>query len=234
MADCTLTGNARRFKERNRYVYEGTALFPGTALTCTLPLPSFVKVRRVIVNGTGATATAMTSYAQTSPGLTSASAKFQQYANSTGSISALEFSVTTTVATDATNIWTVGVINQTATLTPASIATAANSNNSTGGSAFTAYTKFALTLGVAAQLLVTLGDVLEWTFTKASSAANLVGLGLRTSIAATGTTANESLYGPTPNATSGFIDISSNRITIGRVAPNPTNNLPFQFTVEGY
>lgn len=211
---------------------EGVATFPGTALTCTLPLVGMAKLRHVNVVGLGQPPTAMTSYAQTSPGLISASSKFEQFANAAGSISALEFCVTTTVATDAANIWTVGVLNKTATLTPADIATAANSNNSTGGAAFTAYTKFALTLGVAAQLVVAVGDVLEWTFTKASSAANLVGLALRLSVTATGSFSNEGVYGPAANS-SGFFTLTSGGITIGRNATNPTSNLAFQFRVEG-
>lgn len=232
--DATLTANVRRFRDRNRYVYEGVAKFPTTALTCTLPLPSFAKVRTAFVQGLGAPSTGSTSYLQTSGGTVSASAKFQQVVTAAGSISAIDFTVDTTVATDAANIWTIGVLNKTATLTPADIANAANSNNSTGGAAFTANVPFALTLGVAAQLVVNLGDVLEWTFTKASSAANLVGLALRTTIAATGTEAKEFVYPPTPNATTGYIDIVAGKITIGRTAPNPTSALPFEFRVEGW
>lgn len=224
---------SRRFRDRNRYTYVGVAKFPGTDLTCTLPLPSFAKPRLIQVQSLGAPATAVTGYLQTSPGLVSASAKFEQIVTAAGSISAADFTVTTTVATDAANIWTVGVLNKTQTLTPVDISVAANSNTTTTGSAFTAYTPRALTLGVAAQLLVAVGDILEWTFTKASSAANLVGLTLRTSIAETGTTPKEFVYPPLANATSGFFDLTNNAVTISRVAPSPTANLQFQFNVEG-
>lgn len=224
---------SRRFKDRNRYTYEGVASFPTTDLTCTLPVVGLTKIRRIVVSSLGAPSTTNTAYLQTSPGLVSASAKFNQIATMAGSISAIDFTVSTTVATDATNIWTVGVLNKTATLTPADIADATNSNTTTTGAVFTAATPRALTLGVAAQLVVAVGDVLEWTFTKASSAANLVGLLLRTSVAETGAFARETVYAPLPNS-SGFFDITSGAITIGRKATNATSALKFQFKIESW
>jgi hypothetical protein len=110
--------------------------------------------------------------------------------------------------------------------------TAANSNNSTGGAAFTAYTARALTLNSALNLVVTAADVFELTFTKASSAANLVELSFQLTIGSVTSPPDEILYGPAPNSSSGKIDLTSGKITISRTGSNPTSALKFAFRAE--
>lgn len=91
------------------------------------------------------------------------------------SLAQLAFAVKTTVATDDTNYWTVSVANQGNSAAAMLAATAPNTNKVTGGTAFTAETERLLTLtATTANLAVTAGQILEVTFTKTASAANLV------------------------------------------------------------
>jgi hypothetical protein len=207
----------------------GAAAFSTTDLTGTLDVTPLQFVDNVHLILGSAPASGVTDITLGDLGTVSASAAFLMRMPSAGTITGARFIVDTTVATDAANIWTVGVINTTATLTPVDIAVAANSNNSTGGTAFTADVPRALTLGAAGQLVVVAGDVLEWTFTKAASAPNLVELTGSISIS-TGAGV-ETLY--VTIGANGLVAITSNKITIGRSAITPTSGLRFGFRIRG-
>lgn len=95
-------------------------------------------------------------------------------------VARVTFATKTAIATHASDTWTFGLVNK----GPAGSGTtevvdnvAANSTNSTGGSAITGYVKRDLTLngtpGVDAALDVAAGDVLEFTATKAGSATTM-------------------------------------------------------------
>lgn len=187
-------------------------------------------------------------------GTISASANFEMTAPVAGVVSSANFVVHTTVATDAANIWTIGIINKATgagTNVVVDIANAANSNNSTGGTAFTAFTPRALTLSAtASNLVVAQGDVLEWTFTKASSAANLVALELVANITPSGggeggeqvyfdvaanvNTANPSagLISPVPYIST--LTPPSPALLVTRKGTILTSGLIFSYGVEGF
>lgn len=157
--------------------YRGMFAWSTTDTSAAIAVPlSIVENVRMFAQGAGATQSTTTEFPV---GTISASTKLQLVAMRAGSVSGISFVVGTTVATDAANIWTIGAINKgqagAGTAVIADIANALNSNNSTGGAAFTANTPRALTLtGVAADMVVAANDVIEVTLTKASSAANLV------------------------------------------------------------
>lgn len=208
----------------------GTAAFPTTALTGTLIVVPLLSVFDVSLTMGGAPAAASKQFNFPTSATISASAAFLMEIPVAGTISAAALVVDTTVATDAANIWTIGIINTTATLTPVDIAVAANSNNSTGGSAFTADTVRSLTLNTsAAQLAVAAGDVLELTLTKASSAANLVEPIVYVQLSSGA--GDEQLY--CTRGSDGLIAVTSGKITIGRVATSPTSALKFGYKVRG-
>jgi hypothetical protein len=172
---------SRKRRIANGYEVSGIAQWSTTDLTgelkCELGTVEDIQLKSI---GAGnSLVTAVNSECRT----VSASAKVNIVFPHAGTVSAARFVVTTTVATDAANIWTVGLVNVGAagagTAAIVNIATAANSNTATTGSAFTALIPRALTLGSAADLVVAAGDVGVWTFTKAASAANLVDLSLQ-------------------------------------------------------
>lgn len=93
-------------------------------------------------------------------------------------LAGIDIAVATTVASDAANIWTFSAANTGANGTGTTAllaATAANTTNSTGGFGLTANVPQALALSATpANLVVTPGQILTFTATKSSSAANLV------------------------------------------------------------
>lgn len=122
----------------------------------------------------GATASGVMTYIVSCPGAIQNTTTAYLRCPVAGTINGASFTVTSTVATHASNIWTVGITNVTATKTVVDASTAANSNNSTGGSAFTANVARSLTLsGTPANLDFAAGDILKIVFTKAASAADL-------------------------------------------------------------
>lgn len=160
-----------------------------------------------------------------------------------GTVSASNFVVSTTVATDAANIWTIGVVNKTQSNNKIVDSTvAANSNNSTGGTAFTANTSRALTL--TANTTVAIGDVIEVTITKSASAPNLVefAFGLNITVTSTVTGAVERIElneAGTVDTTYGTFKVNVNNgvysVALSRPAtPTPTNNLNFFYRMVGY
>jgi hypothetical protein len=224
-------GQNGRFFERTQFA------FSTTALTSTIQ----TKMRRVenvipVMDGIPALAVKQVPFGFL--GTVSASALANLRVPEAGIITAAGFLVTTTVATDAANIWTAGIINKGAagsgTAVVVNIATAANSNNSTGGAAFTANVVRALTLtGTAADLVVAAGDVLQLTLTKASSAADLVNLYPFVVMSTSGT--DEVLYwADTQDSTGKFTVPSTNLLTIGRTGSNPTSALKGNALVIGY
>lgn len=181
----------------------------------------------------------------------SASAAFTMIAPRAGVVSTAGFVVDTTVATDAANIWTIGILNTSnANAVIVDIAAAANSNNSTGGAAFTADTLRALTVtSTTADKTVSAGDILEWTFTKASSAANLVELTRQIVIVpTTGLGIQEQVYPDvaaliaTSGGTAGYLiptvltTITPNgpAVNIVRRGTSPTSGLIVAFEYEGF
>lgn len=186
-------------------------------------------------------------------GTISASSNFEMTAPVAGVVSSANFVVHTTVATDAANIWTFGIINKATgagTNVVADIADPANSNNSTGGTAFTAETPRTAKLGAPSTLVVAQGDVLEWAFTKASSAANLVALELVANITPSGggegaeqvyfdvaanvNTGNPSagLISPVPFIST--LSPASRALLVTRKGTSLTSGLIFAFAVEGF
>lgn len=177
----------------------------------------------------------------------SASAAFTMIAPRAGVVSSAGFVVDTTVATDAANIWTIGIINTSnSNAVIADIANAANSNTTTTGSAFTADTLRALTItSTTADKTVSAGDILEWTFTKASSAANLVELTRQIVLTpTTGLGIQEQVYADVAsliNTTSGLLSptilttITPNQLAVNivRRGTNPTSGLIVGFEYEG-
>lgn len=159
-----------------RNIQWGQFAFNGTDLTGSLPV-SMRLVESLFIDPIRAAGEGITDQ-QVVPTI-SATTTVLLRALRGGTVTGIDFTTPTTVAADAANIWTVGVINKGAAAAGTAVvvdaATAANSNNSTGGTAFTNFTPRLLTLsGVAADKVVVAGDVLAFTFTKASSAANIV------------------------------------------------------------
>lgn len=183
----TLVGNVKKRRIDRGYRVTGFFQFSTTSASGNLPIDNdvpFLTAAPVIVQIQAQDFSAPSSAVQDAVGTVSASAAFLMRMPIAGVISSASFTVDTTVAADAANIWNVGVINHSNTdAVVADIAAAANSNTTTTGSAFTADTARALTLtSTTADKTVAAGDVLEWTFTKNSSAANLVELNLRMAI----------------------------------------------------
>jgi hypothetical protein len=92
-------------------------------------------------------------------------------------LAAVRINVKTAITANDTNYWTFALANKgtDGTGTAALLAaTDANTTKATGGAGIAAYTNRALTLGAAADLDIEAGSVLEFSATKASSAANLV------------------------------------------------------------
>src|SRR2546429_242602 len=118
----------------------GVGSFSTTDLTGTLDVTPLLSVFGVqLTTGAAAAAgTGTTAIESGDLGTVSATFAFTMIAPFTGTISAAKFVVDTTVATHASNIWTIGIINTTATLTPVDIADPLNSNTTTTGAAFTA------------------------------------------------------------------------------------------------
>lgn len=252
----SVLGTPRLGRTDRGWKVQGYFQFSTTDLTGYLPInsqcPRILGGIKLTPQGPTAFTGGATTPVQFGVGTVSASAGFLMNAPVTGAIASASFTVDTTVATDAANIWTVGILNVTQTLTPVDIATAANSNNSTGGTAFTADVPRALTLGVAAQLAVTQGDILEWTFTKASSAANLVELNLSMRITPTGgatggASISEQVYADvasliaTTGSTAGYlVPVVTTAITPNGLAVpivrrgNPTSGLICAFEYEGF
>lgn len=75
-----------------------------------------------------------------------------------------------------TDLRSFGILNKTQTLAPVAIATAANTTALTGGTAMTAFAPMTLTLAAAAQLLVTAGDVFEFTVSDTGTGVALNGI----------------------------------------------------------
>lgn len=248
----SIIGQSKRRIDRGWRV-TGVFQFSTTDLTGYLPIDSdcpFLTAPPLVWSG-GAVASGLSQTVEANEGTISASSNFEMQAPIAGVVSAAQFVVHTTVATDAANIWTIGVINKAAgagTNVVVDIATATNSNNSTGGAAFTANTPRSLTLSpTPANLVVAAGDNLEWTFTKASSAANLVALELFMQFTPNGAGAGEiiginwtSLL-QTSGQSAGLIvptiitSITPNApaIQVTRAGPNVTSGLYCGFSYEG-
>lgn len=230
MADVTIL-QARRYRERNRYIYEGVAKFPTTASTGTLPLPSFAKVRDVSVTALGSiTAPTLTSYhSQSLSGSVAATTKFSFNIPRTGTITAVNLFEGATVTANDTDYWTFGILDKTATTTLIDGTAAANSTKATGGASMAASTAFPLTITTAAVLA---NSNYELTATKNGSGTTLTQLSVAFTYTYTGSQ-DEQVYAPAPNATTGFFDLSSGKITISRNGTSLTSALPFRFRVEG-
>ncbi len=180
----------------------------------------------------------------------SASAAFTMIAPRAGVVASAGFVVDTTVSTDDTNYWSIGIINTSnSSAVVVDIAVATNTNKVTGGTAFTADTLRALTVtSTTADKTVSAGDILEWTFTKAASAANLVELTRQIVITpTTGLGIQEQVYADvvsliaTSGATAGYLipTVSTNvtpnglAVPITRRGTNPTSGLIVAFEYEG-
>lgn len=96
----------------------------------------------------------------------------------TGTLTAAKFAAKDALATHASNLVTWAIVNKGqagAGTTAMLAATAANTTNSTGGTALAAYTTRNLTLhGTAANLAVTAGDVLEFQVIGSGTLANTI------------------------------------------------------------
>lgn len=156
-----------------------------------------------------------------------------------GTITGFSIAVNTTVAVDDTNYWSIGVINKASGAGTAVVVdgtAAANTNKATGGAAFTADTPRALTItSTAGDLVVAEGDLLEITFTKNSSAANLVGLSATGALTTAGTDESAYLDESSLAGTKGMIIVpSTGTVTIGRKGANPTSGQKYSFLAIGY
>lgn len=210
-------------------IERGTFAFTTTSTTYAMPTV-LQWVNEVFVTAHGTTNTS-TEQVGISLGTVSASvAAADVICPHTGTISAAYIlSASTENATDDTDYWSIGCVNMTATLTPVNIATAANTSKSTGGAAITADTKRSLTLGAANQLVVTAGDVMQWTFTKSASGANLTHLQAYLVITLTGTDETVVWADATTNgerATSGTLNFS-------RTGQNVTSGLVCSYIAFG-
>jgi hypothetical protein len=212
--------------------------FPTTDLTCTVPV-DLTAVESAHAFPIGAPGLALEGDNLAVP-TTSATATYRYRVEKAGTITGLGFVVGTTVATDAANIWTVGVINKgsadgTGTTVVVNNATAANSNNSTGGAAFTANKLRALTLtATGADLVVAAGDVLEFTFTKASAASNLVTPTLV--IQQTTASPDEIAYWADSVPDSGIFMVPSDTgvLTFARSSANPDSAQRYVAVIKGW
>lgn len=249
----TVLGTSKRRIDRG-YRITGVFQFSTTDLSGYLPIDSdtpFLTSPPLIWSLGAPSAPAGIATLEEGVGTVSASANIEQISPIAGVVSAAWFVVHTTVAVDAANIWTIGIINKSSgagTNVVVDIANALNSNNSTGGAAFTAETPRNLTLsGTPANLVVAANDTLEWTLTKASSAANLVALELVLQItppASAGVEAvgaNVSSLVTLTGQSAGLIaptfitSITPNAyaIPVSRASSNPTSGLLCGFAYEG-
>jgi hypothetical protein len=172
------------------------------------------------------------------PGTISATAIFNHRVKRTGVVSASSLIVPTTVAADAANIWTIGIVNKgnagAGNTVIVDNTAPANSNNSTGGSAFTANVERALTLsGTPANLNVVAGDILLYTITKAASAPNLVLPEFTITYSSPGTDEVISV-GETVDSKGVIVRPSKKTLTINRTGSNPASGMPFSFRYRGW
>jgi hypothetical protein len=93
-----------------------------------------------------------------------------------------------------TDLRSFGILNKTQTLAPVAIATAANTTALTGGTAMVAYTPMTLTLAAAAQLLVTAGDVFEFTVSDTGTGVALNGIAFEVQITPTSVSGREFFF----------------------------------------
>lgn len=106
------------------------------------------------------------------------------------SLQGLDVTVSTTVATDDTNYWTLAAINKGTNgsgSTSVLADTAANTNKATGGNGLTAFVPLSEAMSATpANLVVSAGQVLAITLTKTASAVNLVNLTIRATFGGSG------------------------------------------------
>lgn len=239
MADFTIVNEElteSHVGQRGFREYRALVAFPTTAATATLPLLNISQIDNVQVSLAGTPATPATVFGD-SVGTVAATTAFTTRVPKAGTITSAAIIVQTTVATDDTNYWSVGIINRTTgagTAVVADVSAAANTNKVTGGAAFTADTLRSLTLtATAADLVVAAGDELEFTFTKASSAANLVSLEFSV-VMATGDSSEQVYWVPDSAPTSGPIPRpSTGKLTFGRTGSSKTSALRCSIRVTG-
>lgn len=158
-----------------------------------------------------------------------------------GVVSLANFTVSTTIGTAAANIWTFGIVNKTQTKTVVDSTNPLNSNNSSGGIAFTSYAATTLTLNSAANLVIAVNDVLEVTVTKASSAANLTEFAFNLGMTTNSIVATERIElneAATVDTTYGTFKVNQNSgiysIAVSRPStPTPTSGLNFYYMMIG-
>jgi hypothetical protein len=156
-----------------------------------------------------------------------------------GSISAIKVTPASTVAVNDTNYWTVGAVNRgtdgdgTAVVVDATAA--ANSTKATSGAAFTAATKRTMTLtSTSADLVVTEGQTIRITLTKAAAATTLGAVTVEITVTGSALGTDEILY-LDELVDNGQITVpSTGKITVARTGASPSTDLPFSFSVIGY
>lgn len=205
--------------------------FSTTDLTGTVECP-FSQVFLVLTTSIGGGLLAAGPVEQAQIGSISATSAVNIMAPKAGAIAGVLFTTLTAVTANDTSFWTFGLVNKTQTLTPVNSATAANSTKATGGSSLVGYTPLALTLAVAAQLVVTQGDVLEFTVTKASSATTMAESTVMILFSSNGD--ELVVCDDLAQVADGVIQReSAGTLTFSRRVANPTSNLVFSVLLRG-
>lgn len=239
MADFTIVNEElteNHVGQRGYREYRALVAFPTTAASATLPLRDISLIDNVQVTPAGTPASPSTTFGD-SVGTVSATTSFTTRVPKAGTITGAAIVVQTTVTTDDTNYYSVGVINKTTgagTAVVVDTSAAANTSKTTGGAAFTADTLRALTLtSTAADLVVAAGDELEWTFTKSASGANLVSLEVSATLS-TGDSTEQVYWVPDTTPTTGPIPRpSTGKLTFGRTGSSKTSALRCSVRVTG-
>lgn len=152
-----------------------------------------------------------------------------------GTLASVAITTDTTHATHEDDHWSFTLINKGSAgigTTDMILATAANSTDTTGGAAITAFDERALTLhGTAANLAIGATDTLALVCTKAASAVSLSGLTIRLGIT-TGETGEVLYFNET--FTDGEITPANGLLNVTRTGTTVTSALKVMFEYWGY